>query len=174
MSGEMGKALAKKVTKEMPRKELEEHIASKLKEVRMCTLVTSKDDIPRGTPIEYFSEGLTIYISPDPGTKTRNIEANPNVSISICNNLYPKWETDWPTVWGLQISGKGELIKAEDPGYIYAWEVIDYSEYFKALGREEVIIPKGRTVLIVAPNKIELLEFGLIDKGFASKQVWQA
>ena len=74
MSGELGKALAKKVTRKMSREQLEEYIANTLKKVKMCALVTSKGDIPRGTPLEYFSDGLTLYISPDPGTKTKNLK----------------------------------------------------------------------------------------------------
>ena len=173
MSGELGKALAKKLTKEMPHWELEEHLSHRLREVRMCTLVTCNDDIPRGTPLEYWTEGLTVYITPDPGTKTRNIAANPNVSVSIYSHVYPKWETDWPAVWGMQISGKGELITDENPGYIRAWQVIDTSSFSKALGRAEVKPPKGRTALMITPSKIEILDFGLMAQGFACKQVWQ-
>lgn len=173
MSGELGKALAQKVTKEMPSRELEEYIANKLKEVRMCTLATSKDDVPWGTPVEYYSENLTIYITPDPGTKTRNLEANPNVSVSIYNNVYPKWETEWSTVWGIQISGKGELIRDEDPRYVQAWEVLDLSSYRRALGTDVSKPPEGRIVLKIVPDKIKLYEYGLIAKGFAHQQVWQ-
>lgn len=172
MSGELGKALSQEVKEEMPRQQLEEHITNTLKTVRMCTLVTSKDDIPRGTPLEYFSEGLTLYMSPDPGTKTRNIEVNPNVSVSIYNNVFPKWENDWKTLWGMQITGKGELLREGDPGYIHAWEVIDFGSYLRAAGMEEV--PKGLLVLRVTPSKIELNDWGLIAKGFHYRQVWEA
>ena len=58
MSGELGKLMAQKITTEMPREQLEEHISSIIKELTMCTLITSKDDIPRGTPLEYF---LVVY-----------------------------------------------------------------------------------------------------------------
>jgi len=94
MSGELGKAMAQMSNTDMPLEQLEEHIASTLKEVRMCALVTSKDDIPRGTPLEYFSDGLTLYMTTDPGTKTRNLEVNPNVSASIYNNVSPDWEKE--------------------------------------------------------------------------------
>jgi len=171
MSGELGKALAQKLNKEMPREQLEEHIASTLKTVRMCTLVTTKDDIPRATPLEYFSEGLTIYMSPDRGTKTRNIEANPNISISIYNILFPDWENAWEGLWGMQITGKGELLKEGDPGYAHAWEVIDFASYVRALGLKEV--PKDSLALRVPPSKIELLDWRLIAKGFHPQQVWQ-
>ncbi len=44
MSGELGKALAKKVTRKMSREQLEEYIANTLKKVKMCALVTSKGE----------------------------------------------------------------------------------------------------------------------------------
>lgn len=174
MSGEMGKALAQKVTRKIPRQQLEEHLANTLNKVTMCTLATSKGDIPRGTPLEYFSDGLTLYISPDPGTKTKNLKVNPNVSVSIYNNVYPDWENDWWTVWGLQISGKGELFEEGDPEHARGQEVIHFESFFRALGRDNTKLPKGRKILKVTPSKIELLEFSLIAKGFAHRQVWQA
>jgi len=172
MSGELGKALEQKLTEEMPREQLEEHIASTLKTVSMGTLVTTKDDIPRATPLEYFSEGLTIYMSPDRGTKTRNIEANPNISISIYNNVLPNWEKDWKGLWGMQITGKGELLKEGDPGYAHAWEVINFGPYLMILGIKE--LPKDLLVLRVPPSKIELRDWRLIAKGFHPQQVWQS
>ncbi len=178
MSGELGEARGLKVTKKMLQDQLTEYVAEKLKQVKMCTLVTSKGDIPRGTPLEYFSDGLTLYISPDLGTKTNNLKANPNVSVSIYNNLSPDWETDWRTVWGMQITGKGELFEEGDLGYdsVYerAREMINFESYYRALGRKDTKFPKGRQILKVTPSKIELLEFGLIPEGFDCKQVWQA
>ena len=174
MSGELGKAMAQKVTTKMPRKQLEEHIISLLKELTMCTLVTSKGDIPRGTPLEYFSDGLTLYISPDPGTKTKNLRVNPNLSMSIYNNVHPDWETDWPTIWGLQITGRGEVFEDGAPEHARGREVIHIESFCRALGREDVKLSKRRKVLKVTPSKIELFELGLINRGFAHRQVWRA
>ena len=174
MSGELGKALAKKVTRKMSREQLEEHIANLLKKLTMCTLVTSKGDIPRGTPLEFFADGLMLYISPDPGTKTKNLKVNPNVSVSIYNNVYPDWESEWETVWGLQITGKGKLFEDGASEHARAQEVINFESFFRALGREDKQLPKGRKILKVTPSKIELLEFRLINQGFARRQVWRA
>ncbi|MFC2020081.1 pyridoxamine 5'-phosphate oxidase family protein [Chloroflexota bacterium] len=173
MSGELGKALAQKITRKMPRKKLEEHIARMLKKVTMCTLVTSSGDIPRGTPLEYFSDWLTLYMSPDPGKKTKNLGVNPNVSISIYNDVYPNWEKDWQTVWGLQITGRGELLSDGDPEYACGREVINFKSFYRALGIDGNILSRKRKILKVTPGKIELLQFGLINKGFASRQVWR-
>ena len=174
MSGELGRALEQKIRVKMQREPLEEHIANTLKKVKMCTLCTSKDDFPRGTPLEYFSDGLSLYISPDPGTKTKNLKVNHNVSVSIYNNLYPEWENEWQTIWGLQITGKGLMLQEDHPEYEHARLQIRFESYYKALGKDYTERPRGRPILKVTPSNIVLLEAGLIAKGFAHRQVWQA
>jgi hypothetical protein len=174
MSGEFGKALENKVTTKMQRQDLEEYLKEILTRVAMCTLSTTDGDVPRGTPLEFFSEGLTLYITPDPGKKVKNLRANPNVSISVFDNPNPQWETDWKTTWGLQITGRGELLQDGDPEYDHAREVINFEPFLRALGREKIGLSRGRYMLKVVPTKIELLEFGLITRGYAFRQVWKA
>ena len=174
MSGEMGKALAKNIKTRMPREQLEEYLGNLFKQVRMCTLVTSRDDVPRGTPLEYFADGLILYCSPDPGIKTRNLKTNTNVSVSICNTLHPDWETEWETVWGVQVTGKGETFEDGAPEHTRGIEVIDFKGFLRALGMDDSKLPEGRKILKITPSKIELTDFSLIAKGFATKQVWEA
>jgi hypothetical protein len=51
---------------------------------RNClVLATSYKDAPRATPLEFFNEGLTIYIFGEPGGKIANIKRNKNVSAAI-------------------------------------------------------------------------------------------
>lgn len=174
MSGELGELLAQNITTEMPREQLEEHISSILKKLTMCTLVTSRDDIPRGTPLEYFPDGLTLYISPDPGTKVENIQANPNVAVSVYNNVHPDWENEWQTVWGVQISGKGELFEDGTPEHARGLETINIESFFRATGLDGMKWLKRRKILKVTPSKISLFELGLLTKGFSAWQAWQA
>jgi len=46
-------------------------------------LATSANNIPRATVLEFFSEGLTLYIFGEPGGKIANIKRNPRVSAVI-------------------------------------------------------------------------------------------
>ncbi|MFC2031936.1 pyridoxamine 5'-phosphate oxidase family protein [Chloroflexota bacterium] len=174
MSGEFGKAIAQMVKTKMPQEQLEEHIANTLKKVTMCTLCTSRDDSPRGTPLEYFSDGLTLYISPDPGVKTKNLKVNPNVSVSIYNSVHPDWENDWLTLWAMQITGKGLMLKDDDPEYEHAQKLFRFEEFYRALGVDDAEWQKGRLILKVTPSKIELREYALMTEGFDRRQVWQA
>ena len=174
MSGELGKALAKRVMEKMPREQLEEHIVNTLKKVTICTLCTSKDDFPRGTPVAYFSDGLRLYIMTDPGTKVENLKVNPNVSVSIYNTLYPDWENDWQTIWAMQITGEGLMLKEDSPEYEHARQLFRFEGFYRALGEDYTELPKGSPILKVTPSKIELREYALIAEGFDRRQVWQA
>jgi hypothetical protein len=174
VSGEFGRALERKVTAKMPQDVLEAHLTEVLTRVTMCALATSRGDVPRSTPLEFFSEGLTLYLSPDPGTKIKNLRSNPNLSISICNNPNPNWETDWQTTWGIQFTGRGELMKDGHPEYDHGREVIKFEEFLRALGREEVGLSRKRYILKVVPTKIELIDFGLVNRDYAVRQVWRA
>ena len=46
-------------------------------------LATSHKDQPRATALEFFNEGLTLYILGVPGGKIANIKRNPRVSAFI-------------------------------------------------------------------------------------------
>ncbi len=46
-------------------------------------LATSAKDTPRATVLEFFNEGLTLYIFGEPGGKIANIKRNPRVSAVI-------------------------------------------------------------------------------------------
>jgi nitroimidazol reductase NimA-like FMN-containing flavoprotein (pyridoxamine 5'-phosphate oxidase superfamily) len=174
MSGGFGRALDQKITTRMPREELETHLIARLKEVRMCSLATSLEDQPRATPLEYFTDGLTIYIGPDPGTKTRNLRTNPRVSLSMCNTLQADFEHAWDKVWAIQITGQGRLYEAGTPEQARAREVIDFAAYFRALNRDYTVIPADTRILKIVPEKIEMNDFSLIGRGFCHRQVWRA
>jgi nitroimidazol reductase NimA-like FMN-containing flavoprotein (pyridoxamine 5'-phosphate oxidase superfamily) len=68
-------------------------------------LATVKDNIPRATPVDFFSDGLTIWIAGDPGKKIRNIRSNPRVAVGIYHPMdHSKLNRS------LQIQGKAKLI----------------------------------------------------------------
>ena len=94
----------------MSAKVLEERIIEFLKEQNMCVLATCGDGLPRATPIEYRSKGITIYFVGEPGTKLKNITNNPNVSIGI---FFPY--KGWNSAKGAQITGRAKIIYRQDP-----------------------------------------------------------
>jgi nitroimidazol reductase NimA-like FMN-containing flavoprotein (pyridoxamine 5'-phosphate oxidase superfamily) len=73
MSSHAEKIIKARVTKSMPKDELEQHIAEFLKTQNVCVLATCKDNIPRATPLEFYSLGTTLYVMPEEGQKMENI-----------------------------------------------------------------------------------------------------
>ncbi len=69
-------------------------------------LATSYKDMPRATALEFFNEGLTLYILGGPGAKIANIKRNPRVSAFIYEQPLDHRKTQ-PS---LQIFGAAELI----------------------------------------------------------------
>jgi nitroimidazol reductase NimA-like FMN-containing flavoprotein (pyridoxamine 5'-phosphate oxidase superfamily) len=78
---------------------------------RNClVLATCHKNIPRATPLEFFNEGLDLYIFAEPSTKIANIKRNPLVSAAIYqqpldHSLLQK---------SLQIFGRAELINMQN------------------------------------------------------------
>ena len=172
-----------KMNKKMPRDQLEQHIVEFIKSHNVCVLATtSKDNIPRATPIWYNSEGTTIYIFSDPGTKLDNIRANPRVSIGIHD---PR--TSFQSVKGIQITGEPTLITEGNPEYEEALRIYQFQERTKKvaeqmaelLGMEppeetgEFKPPKDMAMIKIEAKKIALIETALLARGYAGYQFWE-
>jgi len=153
------------VKKSIPTKVLEERITEFLKEQNMCVLATCGDGLPRATPIEYHSKGITIYFVGEPGTKLENMKKNPNVSIGI---FLPY--TGWDSAKGAQITGKAKIISRENSTEFkegltaYQWE-----KTAKELNLE-TFPETGVELVKVDPEKIEFIDMSLKKIGFSPRQ----
>ena len=153
------------VKKSMPTKVLEKRIIEFLKEQNMCVLATCGDGLPRATPIEYHSKGITIYFVGEPGTKLENMKKNPNVSIGI---FLPY--TGWDSAKGAQISGKAKIISRENSTEFneglaaYQWE-----KTAKELGLK-TFPETGVELVKVEPEKIEFIDMSLKKLGYSPRQ----
>ena len=64
-------------------------------------LATCKDNFPRATPLDFFNEGLTLYIFGEPGGKIGNLRSNPNVSAAIYQSpMDHSYEQKSLQIWG--------------------------------------------------------------------------
>ena len=173
-----------KINKKMPRDQLEQHIVEFIKSHDMCVLATtSKDNIPRATPIWYNSEGTTIYMVGDEGTKLNNIRANPRVSIGIHDI-----RTSFQSVKGIQITGQATLITADNPECEEALRIYQFQERTKRVRKEMAELlgmeppeeigkfkpPKDMTMIKIEARKIALIETALLAGGYTAGQVWEA
>ncbi|NTW82875.1 MAG: pyridoxamine 5'-phosphate oxidase family protein [Chlorobiaceae bacterium] len=153
----------KKVTRLLPPEELETRILKFLGERRMCVLSTSRDNVPRSTPILYRTKGFNLYMAGEPGLKMGNIKLNPQVSIGIYD---PKAEfsDNIDDIVGLQISGHARLMGKQDQGFF---------EAFRLFGRPEAWAEHWFGMMIeVVPDRIELLEMALKNEDYAARQIW--
>jgi len=156
----------KKPLEVMPRDQLEQHLSEFMKSHNVCVLATTKDNIPRATSLEYEAEGTTLYIVVDQGRKIENMRANSQISVAIHDPLH-----GWLTVKGIQITAKAKLLTDSDAEYPGAWKIFNRAN----AGKEGWDTPpKGRTLLIIKPQKIELIETTLREKGYEMQQVWEA
>lgn len=73
-------------------------------------LATAHDNQPRATALEFFHEGLTLYILGVPGGKIANIQRNPNVSAFI----YEQPMNHSVLQQSLQLFGSADLITWRD------------------------------------------------------------
>jgi len=56
--------------------------------------------MPRVTPIDYYNDGLTLWMLGDPGEKLADIRANPNVSVAIYTHTDRSKENRSIRLWG--------------------------------------------------------------------------
>jgi len=54
-----------------------------LKHGLACVLCTVHDGMPRATPIDFFADGMTLWLAGEPGLKIRNIRSNSQVAVGI-------------------------------------------------------------------------------------------
>ena len=144
--------------KKMPKEELIKEIRQFLSHRKVLVLCTASNNVPRATPMDFYTENgasnFNIYVGPAPGRKVKNIEENPVVSIGIYTPM------DTGKIQGMQItaSGKERLIflKEGDPEFESA---------------QKIVFGKRKLILKIIPEKIELLDYDFVQKGFSRFQV---
>ena len=143
------------IQQKMPEEELKKEIRKFLNKRKELVLCTCNNNIPRATPMDFYTEeeSFNIYIGPTPGRKIKNIEENPNISIGIYTPLSEGY------VQGMQItaSGKENLIFLKEQD----------KEFEKA---QKIVRGKRKLILKIIPEKIELLDYDFLKKGYARLQ----
>ena len=141
----------------MPEEELKKEIRDFLEKRKIIVLCTCLDNVPRATPMDFYmdkkSDDFNIYVGPAPGRKVKNIEENPIVSIGIYTPM------DTGKIQGIQItaSGKEKLIFLREGD----------DDFEKA---QKIVRGKRNLILKIIPEKIELLDYDFIKKGYSRLQ----
>jgi predicted pyridoxine 5'-phosphate oxidase superfamily flavin-nucleotide-binding protein len=143
---------------------LGERIIQFLKEQNMCVLATCSNGVPRATPIEYHSKGLTMYFVGEPGKKLNNIKNNPNVSIGI---FLPY--TGWDSAKGAQITGKAKIILRKNfDEFKEGLEAYQWEKTAREIGIK--VFPSSVELVRVDPEKIEFIDMSLKKMGYSPRQ----
>ncbi|MBA7558092.1 hypothetical protein ES705_50882 [subsurface metagenome] len=141
----------------MPEEELKKEIRDFLEKRKIIVLCTCSNNVPRATPMDFYmdkkSDDFNIYVGPAPGRKVKNIEENPIVSIGIYTPM------DTGKIQGIQItaSGKEKLIFLREGD----------DDFEKA---QKIVRGKRNLILKIIPEKIELLDYDFIKKGYSRLQ----
>ena len=142
----------------MREEELKKEVRKFLKERKVLVLCTCLDNIPRATPMDFYMDkkanDFNIYVGPAPGRKVKNIEENPIISIGIYTPM------DTGKIQGMQItaSGRDRLIFLKEGD----------AEFTKA---EKIVRGKRKLILKIIPEKIEFLDYNLVQRGYSRFQV---
>jgi hypothetical protein len=139
----------------MPEDELKREIRKYLDKRKVLVLCTCSNNIPRATPMDFYTEqdSFNIYIGPAPGRKIKNMEENPNISIGIYTPLSEG------KIQGMQItaSGKEKLIFLREG-----------EEGFEEV--QKIVRGKRKLLMKIIPEKIELLDYDFAKKGYSRLQ----
>jgi hypothetical protein len=143
--------------KKMPIAELKNEIRKFLVDRKVLVLCTCSNNIPRATPMDFYTEkdSFNIFVGPAPGRKVKNIEENPRVSIGIYTPMSEG------KIQGMQItaSGNEHLIFLRDGD----------DEFEKA---QKIVRGKRKLILKIIPEKIELLDYSFVNQGYSRLQIF--
>jgi len=120
-------------------------------------LATCRDNEPRCTPLEYFNNGLTVYIFSEGGGKIANLKANPRVSYGIADPYDPA--RDFFGSSGLQVWGTASVFKKNDDPDRFN-RIRSYARTTQALqdqGLDEAAGSYNFNVIAIEPVKIRRL-----------------
>ena len=140
----------------MSEEDLKKEIRNFLDKRKVLVLCTCGNNIPRATPMDFYTEkdSFNIYVGPAPGRKIKNMEENPNISIGIYTPMSEG------KIQGMQIttSGKDRLVFLKEGD----------EEFKKA---QKIVRGKRKLILKIIPEKIELLYYDFIKNGYSRIKV---
>ena len=133
-----------------------------LKRNNVLHLSTSRNNIPRTTPLEYRLDGFTFYILSEGGSKFNNLKVNNTVSFSIAETYHP--EKDFWGAKGLQAWGKAKVYsnKTDPRRFENALKKMKVYESLKKMGQNELPPQINFRVIEITPDK---MKYGNVREG---------
>jgi len=133
-----------------------------LKRNNVLHLSTTKNDVPRTTPLEYRLDGFTFYILSEGGGKFNNLKVNKTVSFSIAEPYHPK--KDFWGAKGLQVWGTAKVYsqKSDPRRFKNALKKMKVFESLKKMGQKELPPQINFRVIEITPSK---MRYGSVREG---------
>ena len=155
--------------KKLPEEQLVARIQETLMMINTCVLATIlPNGDPAASPIEYYSEGLDIYMLPDNGSpKLRYMQGGGNVSLAVHNN-----HNTWAHARGVQYFGTADVLQPGTPEWQRGMEVFRWRVWAEELGWS-LEQPPEQALVKVTPNRIMYTDTWLWHEGYSAKQVWR-
>jgi len=155
-------------TKKMPRDMLEDRIERVLGLTNMGYLGTLGKNGPIVSPLEFYNDGLDIYVFPQPGSpKEKAIERDPRVSFACSNHM-----AGWASAMGAQFFGKGELLEVGSPDWEHGMKVFKWPASSFEIGSDMTRPPQGR-LMRLRPDRIVYTDHWQRKYGYAPRHVWR-
>jgi nitroimidazol reductase NimA-like FMN-containing flavoprotein (pyridoxamine 5'-phosphate oxidase superfamily) len=153
----------------MPREQVQDHIEKLLASTNVCTIATvGKNGQPIASPIEYYADGLDLYMLPDPGTpKLKAMQRDPRVCAAVHGPYH-----GWHSVRGAQIFGRATIIEPHAPGWDHGMEIFRWYEWMHDLAMD-TSKPFERQVCRIIAERILYTDTWMWRSGYKAKQVWE-
>jgi PPOX class probable F420-dependent enzyme len=115
---------------------------------RVCRVATvSADGVPHAVPVCHVLAGQKLYFgSGDDGTKVRNINANPRITVTV-----DEYSDHWAGLKGVMIQGRARLIE-RGPEFTRARDRL-YEKY-PQYPKEAAIAASDSVIIEVTPTRV--------------------
>jgi general stress protein 26 len=154
-------------TQKLPRDQLARRIERALTLTNIGVLATLGKDGPIASPVEFYAQGLCVYVFPQPRSpKVRAIERDPRVCFAVANPM-----AGWASAQGAQLFGRARLLDPGTPEWqhgmqVYRWQ----SSAIEVRGRADS--PPNGQLLMLDPDRVVYTEHWLRRDGYAPRQIW--
>lgn len=122
-------------------------------------LSTCRNNEPRSTAVEYFNQGLTVYVLSEGGGKVANIKENPKVSYTIADPYHPG--EDFFGASGLQVWGTAACFRKEEnpKKFLSIYALSAAGKNLDGQGLAEKAQQVNFAVITIVPERIRYLNY---------------
>lgn len=154
-------------TRQLDREELERRLEHFLATHWMGVLCTLGKNGPIASPVEYYADGMTVYVLPQPNSpKLKAMQKDPR----ICMAIHAE-NSGWASVRGAQLFADVDIIEPGTSEHEAAMKIYRWQPSALQLGKSMTEAPQVQLAKI-DPHRIVYTEQWLRKDGFSPRQIW--